>query len=274
MSRNALERRRFLTLPLALLLAPLAPLGRLAGVAPAAAEAQRRQVGYDVDVGILHNFMTFALPGTFTEVLDRAAGRYEVAAVGQGSGIANRIESRGIRRGGRWAPLETVASFDVAGRLSRSDVKYDYDRGTIEYHYRGETFLLRRQRIADDLLSMPPGLHVDDAISAVLNYADGLWQQRPDGTYATQLVRRRRPENEGADDVQRYYRAELVPFAMKVAVDDKTGRPAALIDLTGFSSWARQGDPARIVFGADRRPELIVASLILGTSVSIRLKSA
>jgi hypothetical protein len=41
--------------------------------------------------------------------------------------------------------------------------------------------------------------------------------------------------------------------------------------MTRFSSWAREDEPARIVFGADRRPESITASLILGTSLAIRL---
>jgi hypothetical protein len=41
--------------------------------------------------------------------------------------------------------------------------------------------------------------------------------------------------------------------------------------MTRFSSWAREDEPARIVFGANRRPEAITASLILGTSLTIRI---
>jgi hypothetical protein len=52
------------------------------------------------------------------------------------------------------------------------------------------------------------------------------------------------------------------------------GRATALLDMTRFSSWAREDEPARIVFGADRRPESITASLILGTSLTIRIAPA
>lgn len=263
MSRYGLDRRQFLTLPLALLLAPLTRAWAREGV---------RQEAYAVDVGVLYNIMSFELRGTLTERIDRAAGRYELAAVGQGARIANRVESRGVRRAGRWAPLEGLAWFQVAGREARSEFKYNYARRTVEYHYRGETFLLRRRRVADDVVAIPEGSHVDDVMSAILNYADGLWDAGADGVYRTRVVRRRRPEKEGPDDVQSYYRAELVPFTMQVRKDRASGRPAALVDLTGFSSWARDDDPARIVFGPDRRPELIAASLILGTSVSIRLQ--
>jgi hypothetical protein len=44
--------------------------------------------------------------------------------------------------------------------------------------------------------------------------------------------------------------------------------------MTRFSSWAKEDEPARIVFGANRRPETITATLVLGTSVTIRLESA
>jgi hypothetical protein len=63
----------------------------------------------------------------------------------------------------------------------------------------------------------------------------------------------------------------MVPLELKIAPDPETGKPSALFDLTRFSSWAKKSQPARIVFGADRRPELITSSMILGTSVTIRL---
>ena len=55
---------------------------------------------------------------------------------------------------------------------------------------------------------------------------------------------------------------------------DASGRATAALDLTRFSSWAREDEPARIVFGADRRPETITATLILGTSLAIRIEPA
>jgi hypothetical protein len=66
-------------------------------------------------------------------------------------------------------------------------------------------------------------------------------------------------------------RAELVPFELKVAPDPETGKASARFDLTRFSSWAKKSEPARIVFGADRRPEVITSSMILGTKVTIRM---
>jgi hypothetical protein len=270
MSRDPLDRRQFLTLPLGLFLAPL-----LAGATPrlAGAEPETRRTAYGVDVGVLWDAMTFHLPGTLEESVDRAAGRYEIRAVGQGARIQNRIESRGVLVDRRWAPLEATSWFQVAGRETRSQILYDYDRRRVEYHFKGETFLLRRMRVVDDTLTIPPGLHVDDVITAVLNYADERWPPQADGDYHTHVVRRQRPEKEGPDDVAHDYRAELVPLVLKVGPDPETGKPAASFDLTRFSSWAKERRPARILFGPDRRPESIVASLILGTSITIRLRT-
>ena len=260
-----LTRREFLTLlPLALLVAP-------AGRARAAAES--RKADYTVDVGILYDVLTFHLVGTIVETLDRAGGRYEVKVVGEGAGIGHRIESSGVRRGGRWAPAHTTSRFHVKGRESRSDIRYDYGRRLVEYHFRGETFLLRRLRVADDLVPVPEGMHVDDLFSATLNYAEALWPPQADGSYRTTVVRRRRKEDEGPDEVEQRYGAELVPFAFRVAADPESRKPAALVDLTQFSSWASKGRPARIVFGADRRPEAVSSSLMLGTSLAIRIQA-
>ena len=269
MSRYPLDRRQFLTLPLGLFLAPLlaAPAPQVAG-----AEPETRRTAYGVDVGVLWDAMTFQLPGTLDESVDRTAGRYEIKAVGQGSQIQNRIESRGVLAAGRWAPLEATSWFQVAGRETRSQTLYDYDKRRVEYHFKGETFLLRRVRVADDVVTIPPGLHVDDVITAVLNYADGRWPPEADGGYHTHVVRRQRPAKEGPDDVSQNYRAELVPLILKVAPDPETGKPAATFDLTRFSSWAKERQPARVLFGPDRRPESIVASLILGTSITIRFR--
>ena len=258
-----MNRRHFLTLPLALMGAPLRR---------ALAAAEPRKGDYSADVAILYGMFNLYVAGTMGEVVDRAAGRYDVTIHGEGNRIANRIESRGVLRDGRWVPTLSKSWFQVVGREARTELVYDYAARTAEYHYRGETFLLRRVRVAEDLLSLPAA-HVDDAISAILNYADGRWPA-VEGTLRTLVVRRRRPANEGPDDVDRFYRAELAPLVLKVGPDPHSQKPTALFDLSGFSSWAREDRPARIVFGADRRPELIASSLILGTSVTIRLQTA
>lgn len=257
MSRQSVDRRRFLTLSLLLLLGPTAG-------------ARRRDRGYHVDVGLLYGALSLELAGTVHEVVDRAAGRYEIRADGEGTRISNRIVSQGVRRGGRWAPLHATAWFKVVGRESTSELVYDYDRGTVHYRFRGETFFLRRLRLADDTIVIPRGLHLDDVMSAVLNYSDRVWPRDEYGVYRTHVVRRRRPEDEGPDEVQRFYRAEIVPFVLSVQPDPATGRQRATFDLTRFSSWARENQPGRIVFGSDRRPETVTAPLILGTSVNIR----
>lgn len=264
MSRYAISRRQFLTLSLALVAAPLA-LAR--------AEPRLRKGAFRAEISILYGLLSFDLKGTVEEAIDRAAGQYAIKAEGRGASIAARIESSGVLRGGRWAPLRTAYWFQVAGREWRSEIAYDYARRTVGYHYRGETFFLQRLRVADDLLPLPAA-HLDDAFSIILNYADGLWPQHPDGSFRTRVVRRRRPDGEGPDDVEGTYRAEVAPLVLRPAADHEMGRPTAFFDLSRFSSWAREGRPARIVFGPGRRPEKITASLALGTSVSIRLASA
>ena len=262
MSSQGLYRREFLTLPLAVLLMP---------VVRAAGEAQARKGSYIADVGILYDMLNFHLDGTIDESIDRVGRRYRITVAGQGSNIANRIESEGVFQDGRWAPLRSTAWFQVHGRESQTQVTYDYGRRSIEYHARGETFFLRRMRIVDDVLGIPEGLRVDDVMSAILNFADGLWPPQSDGVYRTHVVRRRRADDEGPDDVAAAYRGELVPFELQVTTDPASGKSTAQFDLTRFSSWARRDRPARIVFDHNRRPELITTSMMLGTSVTIRL---
>jgi hypothetical protein len=262
MSIPAICRRQFLTLPLALLLAPLAG---------GSAEVSQRKASYAVDVAILYRAFTFHLTGTIDEAVDRKAQRYHVVLAGQGPRIENRLESRGCLRAGRWAPEVSASSVQVLGRQSRTEIAYDYARETVEYHARGETFFLGRLRVVDDRLRLPAGLHVDDVVSALLNYADGLWPAQADGLFRTHIVRRQRAGDEGADDVAASYRAELVPFELKTSVDPETGKPMGLFDLTRFSSWARESSPARVVFGPRRRPELITTSMAYGTVVAIRM---
>ena len=258
-----MNRRLFLTLPVALV---VAPLGRVfAAVAP-------RRGDYAADVAILYRAFTLHLAGTMDESVDRATGRYDVTISGEGSRIANRIQSQGVLREGRWAPTRVTSWFQVVGRESRTTLVYDYAAGKVEYQSRSETFLLRRQRVAEDVLPLGSG-HVDDAISAILNYADGRWPAEADGSFHTRLIRRRRRSNEGPDDVDKVYRAEFIPLVLKVGPDPESGKPTARFDMRGFSSWAREDRPARIVFAPDRRPELIESSLILGTSVTIRLRT-
>ena len=262
MSRHDLNRRGFLTLAVAVLVAP----GRLLGAEPAG-----RRGTYVVDVGLLYSMLTFHLQGVLDEQVDQAAGRYEVRSEGQGDRITSRLHSRGILRNGRWTPLEATSHFDVYGRESRTQVAYDHDRRSVEYHARAETFLRRRLRVVDDVLTLPAGQHVDDAVSALLNYRDGRWAPDTDGRLRTHVVRRRQSDSEGPDDVARTYRAELVPLELTVTTDPRTGKREAMLDLSRFSSWARSSQPARIVFDESRRPTLISGPLILGSSLSIRL---
>ena len=239
---------------------------------PAWAAVESRKGDYAADVAILYRLFSLRLSGTIDEVVDRAAGRYDVTIIGEGTSIANRIECHGVLREGRWCPTKSTSWFQVVGREARTDLTYDWTARTAEYHYRGETFLLRRLRVADDVLALSPG-PVDDAISAILNYADGRWTPEADGSVRTRVIRRRRPANEGPDDVAPIYRAELLPVVLKIGPDPESSKPTALFDMRGFSSWAREDRPARIVFGADRRPELIASSLILGTTITINLKA-
>jgi hypothetical protein len=43
------------------------------------------------------------------------------------------------------------------------------------------------------------------------------------------------------------------------------------MDLTGFSSWARPAQPARLAFAADRHLALVESPLMLGTNFTLRL---
>jgi hypothetical protein len=262
MSIKLVNRRDFLTLILAPLLLPPSRLG---------AEPLVRQGTFAAEVGILYQMLTFRLSGNVHESLDRAAGRYDVWIKGEGDAIANRIQSSGVLRAGRWAPVRSESWFQVRGRESRSRVSYDYDRRVIEYHARAETFFMRRLRVVDDVLTVPADVVVDDAVSALLNFREATWSPQPDGRLRTLVVRRRRTDNEGPDDVAQAYQAELVPLELRIAPDPQTRKQAALLDLSRFSSWAREDRPARIVFDDERRPSLITGSMILGTSLTIRL---
>ena len=263
------SRRQFLTFLSRALLVPLVALPRRKG-----AEAGTRTGSYVVDVKLLYGLFTLHLDGRFTEVIDPTAGRYHVLADGGGDGIANRVESSGLLRIGRWAPRETHAYFDVTGREARSDVVYDWDRRSVDYRFRGETFFLRRVRDAHDVLPLSESMRLDDAVSAMLNYREGRWPPEPDGSFWTQMVRRKRRAGEKPDDVEDRYRAEITPVTLRGAVDPGSGKRTARFDLGPFSSWTRSDRPATIVFGREGHPEQITMELILGTSARLAFGAA
>lgn len=258
-----LSRRAFLAAPLPLLLVPRA--------IPAAVPAPQPS-DFIVDVGILFDMITFALKGTLTKDIDRVGGRYRETMTGEGEKISIHTEASGVIRQGRFMPVELHSVSTIRGRESKLDMFYDHDRGTVEYHSVTHTFFLGRRRQADDLLKLPTGRPVDDLLSAELNFAANTLDREPDGTYSTYIVRRSRPENEGPDDVSPSgYRAELVPLRFQVTPDDVPGNLRALIDITGFSSWARRNQPARVTFGPDRYLASVQSKLMLGTSFKARL---
>ena len=255
------DRRTVLALALAWLLAP----GRRV-----AAEVEARKGTFNARVALLFGALRFEESGVVDESIDRAAGRYQVRITGSGPDMTTEIESTGALHEGRWAPLRFADRFAVYGRESRLEVNYDLPGGRVHFQGRSETFLLRRVRETDDTLMVPAGTHVDDVISATLNYVEGRWPAEPDGRFLTRVVRRQKAPGERPDDVERRYRAELVPLDLRVG-PDTDGRATALLDMSRFTSWAREDEPARIVFGANRRPETITASLILGTNLTIRI---
>ena len=261
MSISLMNRRQFMTLPLGLVLAPFVGVD---------AEPIIRRGQYAADVGVLYDMLTFHLEGTIEESVDRAAGQYHVVIAGEGASISNRLESTGRFGDRRWMPRRSRSLLNVRGRLSRTEIDYDYDRRAITYRARGETFFMRRVRLVEDVVTIPAGMHVDDLVSATLNYAEGLWPPES-GTLRTFVVRRRHSADEGPDDVASSYRAEIARLEATVGPDSQDGKSTALFDLSPFSSWMRPSRPAHIVFGTDRRPELITTSMILGSSVTIRL---
>jgi len=137
-----IARRHFLALPLGLLLVPRPSV---------AATSTRKDFTFRVDVGVLFDLLTFTVAGALVEEVDVQAGRYRVAFSGEGSGITNRTEATGIIRAGRFMPVETKSTGTVRGRENRVDVRYDYERGRVEYHSVGHTLLLGRRRQVDDV---------------------------------------------------------------------------------------------------------------------------
>lgn len=159
----------------------------------------------------------------------------------------------------------------LAGRESWLSISYDYGRGLVDYRAVGHTLLLGRRRQVDDLVRLPAGRAVDDAVSAGLNFAAGHLERDATGTYHMSVLRRTRPPGEGTDDVSpEGYRVEVVPVRLRVAPDTRTGGLAARMDMSGWSTWARPDEPARLVFTPDRRLESIEARLQFGSTIRMR----
>jgi len=237
-----------------------------------ALEDGRSVLGYQLDLSILFNFLTLSLAGNVVQEIDRRAGRYRVTMDGKGTAISTRTEATGVIREGRFKPLEMRSVHHFRGRESTVATSYDYERQRVELHAVTHTLLLGRRRQVDDTLALPPGRHVDDLVSAELNFAANTLDRDSDGTYSTWIMRRARADNEGPDDVSPDgYRAKLVPLPFRPSPEGSTGRLIALIDITRFSSWARPDAPARVTFAPDRQLESVQSALILGTTLSVRV---
>jgi hypothetical protein len=261
-----LTRRGFLALPLFALILPWQSWGEA---------AERTVRAYEVNVAVLFNLLRFTLVWNVIVDVDRAAGRYRVTMSGTGRGVSARSDSMGIVRRGRFMPTFTQSAYTVRGRENRLALSYDYERGVVSYRVVAYTFLLGRRWQVDDVARLAPGQHVDDLISAALNFAADTLDVDADGAFRVTVVRRARSASEGPDDVSPTgYRAELATVRFRAVPEAATGGVTALVDLTGFSSWARPTRPARVVFGADRYLESASSALILGTTFTLRLVSA
>jgi hypothetical protein len=249
------------------------PFGLLFGRGRAhALEDGRSSFAYQLDLSVLFSFLTLSLSGTVVQEIDRRRGKYRVTMEGHGTGISTRTEASGVIRDGRFKPVETRAVHHFRGRQNTSAISYDHAGGRAEIHAVTHTLLLGRRRQVDDVLTLPPGLHVDDLISAELNFADNTLDRDSEGTYYTWVVRRARADNEGPDDVSpNGYRAELVPLRFRPSPDAVTGGLIALVDITRFSSWARADQPARVTFAPDRQLASVQSLLMYGTTLKVRV---
>jgi hypothetical protein len=249
------------------------PIGLLFGLRRAhALEDGRSAFAYQLDLSILFNFLTLSLSGTAVQEIDRRGGKYRMTMEGQGTGISTRTEASGIIREGCFKPVETKAAHHFRNRQNISTTTYDYTRQRAEIHAVTHTLLLGRRRQVDDVLAIPPGRHVDDLISAELNFAGNTLERDPDGTYHTWVVRRARADNEGPDEVSPDgYRAELDPLRFRPSPDPATGGLTAQIDITRFSSWARPDQPARVTFAPDRQLASVQSVLLYGTTLTVRV---
>jgi hypothetical protein len=267
MPERALSRRAVL-LGLGSLVLSLSLPARRAAAASLAA----RTFDYRVDVSMLFDLLRFSVGGSMVEEVDARAGRYRVLITGSGTGVSTRIEAQGLIDSGRYRPLELSSAHSFMGRPSSLSINYDYARGLADYHAVGHTLLSGRRRQVDDVVALPPGRPVDDAVSASLNFAAGRLEQDPDGAYGMAVLRRSRPKGEGPDDVTPgAYRVEIVPVRFQVEPVSGTGKLVARMDMSGWSSWARADQPVRLVFTPERRLESIESRLIWGSTVRMRL---
>jgi hypothetical protein len=259
--------RRAVLLGLSSLALGLALPTRRAAANPAAS----RSFDYRVDITMLFDVLRFSVAGSMVEEVDAGARRYHVLITGSGTGVTTRIEARGLIDNDRYRPLELKSAHSFVGRPSSLLITYDYERGLVDYHAVGHTLLSGRRRQVDDVVVLPPDRPVDDAVSAGLNFAAGRLEQDPDGAYRMAVLRRSRPSSEGPDDVTPgAYRVEVVPVRFRVE-PDATGKLIARLDMSGWSSWARADQPARLVFTPERRLESIESRLIWGSAVRMRL---
>jgi len=243
------------------------PARRAAATTPAA-----RTFDYRVEISMLFDFLRYSVGGTMVEEVDPGAGRYRVLITGSGTSVTTRIEARGLIDNGRYRPLELKSAHSMMGRPSSLSITYDYERGLVDYHAVGHTLLSGRRRQVDDVVVLPQDKPLDDAVSAGFNFASGRLEQDPDGAYRMNVLRRSRPPGEGPDDVTPgAYRVAVVPVRLKVEPDPGTGKLIARVDMSGWSSWARADQPARLVFTPERRLESIETRLIWGSAVRMRL---
>jgi hypothetical protein len=268
-----LTRRQFLALPVPFFvsahLVGVPWLGSALAAEPRVTRVQRR---YEAQVGVLFDLLRFSVAGQVTEEIDRAAGRYQVTVAGGGIGVAGQTDSVGVIRGGRFLPVATTSVSTIRGRENRGHVAYDLERRVVRFRSVSHTLFLGRRRELDDTVAVPGGVHVDDLLSAELNFAANVLDRDPDGAYRVTVARRARAEEEGADDVAAGgYRAELKTVRIRPDPQPDTGRIHARVDLTGFSSWARAASPAQVAFGPDRHLESVRSSLMLGTTFTLRL---
>jgi len=236
--------------------------------------SSRAQDTYTADVGVLYGLLSLTLSGSVVQEIDQSARRYRVTMEGKGAGAVHRTESVGTIRGGRFLPTESHLYQTIRGRESTVAVTYDYARGLIDYHSVAHTLILGRRRQVDDVVRLPEGQPVDDLASAYLNFGANKLDSDGAGGYRTLIVRRAWKDNEGPDDVSPSgYRATLASVRFQVAPDPATGGVHGHLDMTSLSSWARAGQPARVRFDAARHLQSFQTSLILGTTINLRLAS-
>ena len=232
----------------------------------------RSQDTYTVDVGVLYGLLSITLSGAVVQEIDQAGRWYRVTMEGKGTSAFHRTESTGIIRDGRFRPTGTRLDQTIRGRDTTVAIAYDYARKLIDYHSVSHTLLLGRRRQVDDMLRMPEERPVDDLASAYLNFAANKLEGDGAGSYRALVVRRAWKDNEGPDDVSPSgYRAMLAPVRFQVAPDPATGGLQGHLDMTSLSSWARPSQPARVSFDAARHLQSFETSLILGTTITVRL---